>query len=171
MKYQLDSNEKLLLAKLIYQEVQKCVNDGKIERIKIDKDLVNSLLQILVYHYSEILKYIDLDGISFEEIDIRSRDLSGTNAVIDPQLVFGKSLQLSNLSGLDLRGKNFKGVMVRGADLSNTGATININEVYEKDITYANLTGCNIIRTNEKENKSDETDCEKAKKYIMSLFN
>lgn len=57
------------------------------------------------------------------------------------------------LKYIDLEDISFIGIDIRNKDLSDTGATININEVYEKD------------------NKIDETDYEKAKQYIKSLFN
>lgn len=172
MKYNLKEEEKILLSNFIHKEIIDYImkQEDTITRIKIDKDLIQSLLQTLIYYHTDILRYINLEGVSFSNIDIRYRNLSCTNAEIDPQEIWGKSLEKTNLSGLNLKGKSFKGVLIRGANLSDTKATININEVYNKDIKDANLTGCKMIDIKEEQKLNLETDYIKAKKYIKGLF-
>lgn len=169
MKYNLKEEEKILLSNFIHKEIIDYImkQEDTITRIKIDQDLIQSLLQTLIYYHTDILRYINLEGVSFSNIDIRYRNLSCTNADIDPQLVWGKSLEKANLSGLNLKEKDFNGVLIRGADLSNTGANIDISKIYEHDTTETNLTGCNITESKE---ENLEIDYIKAKQYIKSLF-
>ena len=67
------------------------------ERIKMDKNFLQLILPVILEKIREededMLKMIDLSEVCFDGFDIRAIDFSGTNANIDPQKVFDKSLE------------------------------------------------------------------------------
>lgn len=148
-KYQFLDIKRDKVAEFLNEEIKKHFGDLEqdvndvinLNRVVIDKNLLQIMIRILLSDYSEILKYIDLTGISFSGLDVSYKNLEGTNADIDPQTVYKKSLENTKLKNLDMSGKDFSGVNVVGADLEGTNAKIDY-DIYDR-----------------------------AKKYIKSLFN
>lgn len=166
MKYDSLTKEEIKeLTTLFVQKLTKYIESNKAkinsrqnQKIKIDKDFIQVILRELVCSYSDILKLIDLKGVSFAGIDIRNKDLSGTNADIDPQTIYKKDLHGVDLSGLDMRDKDFTGVYLVDTNLSYTNADIDPQTIYNKNLYGAILcgldmdgkdfTGVNIKETN-----------------------
>ena len=65
----------------------------------------------------------------FTDCMLRNINLSGTNAIIDPQKVYEKDLSNSNLSGVTLINYDFQGVRIE-----NTIFTDDFAEVYQGDV-------------------------------------
>ena len=148
MRYNsLNDIERKEIAALFIQKLTKYIENtrGDInKRIKVDKDFIQVILCDLVSLYPNMLEYIDLDGVSFAGIDIRNKDLSDTNADIDPQTVFDKNLSGANLSKLNMSDKDFTGVCLVDTNLSGAWATIDPQTVYKKDLRGANLSGLDM---------------------------
>ncbi len=91
------------------------------------------------------LDSIKREPADFTGINIEYANLENTNAQIDPQLIYKKSLYHTNLKGLDLSHANFYGVDIWGANLEATGAIINPHTVDAKIIYGTNLNYCTLI--------------------------
>lgn len=181
-------------------ELSKCISAGineryiengeqninMLDRLKIDKYILQQLLQYLLDNNCNILKYIDLSEVSFSGIDVKNKNLEGTNADINPQLVYEKCFNGTNVKGLDMRNKDFDGVDVRGANLEDTNAEIDIQSIYvffcSCDISGTKLKGCTLYGSLEDAISDEETDLtdvtfitkeeafEKEKQKIKALF-
>ena len=116
----------------------------KLNRIKLERELLQ-LIFIDTDFYREtsidILRRLDLTGINFKEKNLMNLDLSYTNATIDPQEIYQKSLQGTNCKGLDLSYKSFFNVDVRGANLEDTNASLDPQEIYQKSLRGTNCKG------------------------------
>ena len=116
----------------------------KLNRIKLERELLQ-LIFIDTDFYREtsidILRRLDLKGINFKEKNLMNLDLSYTNATIDPQEIYQKSLQGTNCKGLDLSYKSFFNVDVRGANLEDTNASLDPQEIYQKSLHGTNCKG------------------------------
>ncbi len=120
----------------------------KKERIKIQKDLLQCLLPTLleiITKEEEILKYLDLSEVSFDDMDVSYTNFKDSNANIDPQMVKGKKLYKANLQNCNMVGKDFTGVNIQGANLENTNAQINPQLIKEKSLYRTNVKGCTFI--------------------------
>ena len=62
---------------------------------------------------------------------IDQADLSYTNALLDPQVVWNKNLSGTQLVGVDLSDKDFSGVDVTRANLDKTGARLSFDQKRE----------------------------------------
>lgn len=113
-------------------------------KINLGKEITEFLLEGIM-HYDvgdqRVLKFIDLEGISFAGKKVRNVDFRGTNANIDPQTVDRKNIEGANFEGIDMRGKCFDGCAICGADLSHANATINPQNVYDKSLARAKCDG------------------------------
>lgn len=119
--------------------IQYC---NTMEKIKLGKETTEILLDGIM-HYDvgdqRVLKFIDLDGISFADRGVRRVDFRGTNADVDPQTVEDKNIEGANFEGIDMSDKCFDGCVICHTNLGYTNAKINPQKVYEKDL---NITIC-----------------------------
>ena len=142
------------LTKLLEKFEKNKVNN---EETHIKLDIAPKLLEKIIFENiaddtkdfaipMELLKNLDLTGISFEDVDIRMVDFTGSKgAVINPQEVYYKNMSGAKLSGVELVG-SFEGVNIVNTDFTgSTGAVINPQEVYDKDMNGAKLNGVTII--------------------------
>ncbi len=119
---------------------------------------------------------------NFTNVDIRGANLENTNAQIDPQLVYAKNLQGTNLKGIDLSNKSFAQVWITGANLEGTNANLNphINHSFENDIyispnyyrkdiydlSYTCLKGLDLSKVDFQDVKLYYTNLENTKAHI-----
>lgn len=85
--------------------------------------------------YLKDLRDYDLMMADFTDCMLRNTNLSGTNAVIDPQKVYEKDLSNSNLSEVTLINYDFHGVRIE-----NTIFTDDFAEVYQGDVIKSKRT-------------------------------
>lgn len=85
---------------------------------KIDADIlfrqVDDHLEVNAEFTSQ-LKYLDLSCIDFTGVKVSGLDFSGSNASINPQLVYNKDMSYGNYDGLCFISSNFDGVNITGA--------------------------------------------------------
>ena len=117
---------------------------NSMQKIKLGKETTEILLDGIM-HYEvgdqRVLKFIDLEGISFADRGVRRVDFRGTNADVDPQTVVDKNIEGANFEGIDMSGKCFDGCLICHANLSYTNAAINPQKVYKKDMSFSNYSG------------------------------
>ncbi len=147
-KLQKDLEAKKEIAKLLKRELVKYSKKiWKKGRIKIEKDLLQCLLPTLlelITEKEEILKYLDLSEVSFDNIRVACKNFKDSNANIDPQTVKDQTLYKTNLQNCNMTGKDFTDVMIESANLKNTNAQIDPQLVYAKNLQGTNLYGCNM---------------------------
>lgn len=134
--------------------IQYC---NAMEKIKLGKEITEILLDGIM-HYDvgdqRVLKFIDLEGISFDDRRVRRVDFRGTNADVDPQTVKDKNLEGAIFAGIDMSDKCFDGCIICHADLSYTNATIDPQKIEDKyfsqticdglDFSHADFTDVNV---------------------------
>ena len=112
-------------AKELWQKIFDAMKELKelgdlsiVGRIKVDEDL----LFIKIGDHLEFnpvfinyLSLIDLSLISFKNVKVSGLDFSGSNAFIDPQIVYDKDMSNGNYSGLDFNSASFNGVNICGS--------------------------------------------------------
>ena len=76
----------------------------------------------------EIIKYCDLSLIDFTNADITNVDLSNTNANIDLEKLYQKSILNSKLRNVNLIRQDLDGILADGADLRGTGIFVSIDK-------------------------------------------
>lgn len=117
------------------------------EKIKLGKEATEILLDGIM-HYDvgdqRVLKFIDLEGISFADRGVRRVDFRGTNADVDPQIVEDKNIEGANFEGIDMSGKCFDGCVICHTNLSYTNAVIDSQKVYDKDLSETKCDGLNL---------------------------
>lgn len=126
------------------QLIQYC---NSMEKIKLGKETTELLLDgIMNYDVGDqrVLKFIDLEGISFANQCVRMVDFRGTNANIDPQTVKNKNIEGANFEGIDMSDKYFDGCIISSANLSYTNATINPQKVRNKDLERTKCDGLDL---------------------------
>lgn len=109
------------LLELIFDAMKELKELGDLSivgRIKVDEDLlfikVGDHLEFNPYFIS-FLSLIDFTLISFKNVKVSELDFSGSNARIDPQIVYNKDMSRGNYSGLDFNAASFKGVNISGS--------------------------------------------------------
>lgn len=124
------------------------------KKIKLGQEATEILLDGIM-HYDvgdqRVLKFIDLEGISFADRGVRRVDFRGTNADVDPQTVEDKNIEGANFEGIDMSDKCFDGCVICHTNLSYTNATINPQKVYDKDLSETKCEGLDL-------SKADFTD-------------
>lgn len=119
--------------------IQYC---NAMKKINLGKETTEILLDGIM-HYDvgdqRVLKFIDLEGISFADRGVRRVDFRGTNADVNPQTVEDKNIEGANFEGIDMSDKCFDGCVICHTNLGYTNAKINPQNVYEKDL---NITIC-----------------------------
>ena len=122
---------------------------NSMQKIKLGKETTEILLDGIM-HYDvgdqRVLKFIDLEGISFADRGVRRVDFRGTNADVDPQTVVDKNIEGANFEGIDMSGKCFDGCLICHANLSYTNAAINPQKVYKKDLNQTKCDGLDLSR-------------------------
>lgn len=117
------------------------------EKINLGKEATEILLDGIM-HYDvgdqRVLKFIDLEGISFADRGVRRVDFRGTNADVDPQTVEDKNIEGANFEGIDMSGKCFDGCVICHTNLSYTNATIDPQKVYDKDLSETKCEGLDL---------------------------
>lgn len=112
-------------AKELWQKIFDAMKELKelgdlsiVGRIKVDEDL----LFIKIGDHLEFnpvfinyLSLIDFSLISFKNVKVSGLDFSGSNAFIDPQIVYDKDMSNGNYSGLDFNSASFNGVNICGS--------------------------------------------------------
>lgn len=163
MKRKLDINKEQYrdLLRLLNEEIYKCAeilgidlaNEEKliegcnsIKKINLGKETTELLIDGIMHcdaedggkHYNVadplVLKFIDLEGISFAGRDVRWVDFRGTNADINPQTVKDRNIEGADFTGIDMSDKSFDHCIVCHANLSYTNAIIDPQTVYSKDL-------------------------------------
>lgn len=114
------------------------------EKVHLDQKLLQQLLEDILQKKTYLLKFIDLSEVSFYRLNVMNKDLSGTNANIEPKYVYDKSIKNTNLKGINLEGKSFYGVEICGANLEDTDAQIDPQEVKNKSLNGTKLKGINL---------------------------
>lgn len=161
-KLNMDGNQYRDLLKMLNEEIYKYaknkgidINDEKeliencnaMEKIKLGKETTKILLDgIMNYDVGDqrVLKFIDLEGISFAGRNVRRVDFRGTNADIDPQTVEDKNIEGANFEGIDLSDKCFDECVICSTNLSYTNASINPQKVYDKDLSETKCDGLDL---------------------------
>ncbi len=117
------------------------------KKIELGKEATEILLDGIM-HYDvgdqRVLKFIDLEGISFADRGVRRVDFRGTNANVDPQTVEDKNIEGANFEGIDMSDKCFDGCVICHTNLSYTNATINPQKVYDKDLSETKCDGLDL---------------------------
>ena len=90
---------------------------------------------------NEYLRSVDLDGVCWNNVDVRGHDFSGTNASINPRVVYKRSLENTNLEGMNLSMYSFRGVNINNANLCFTGAHLYRTE---KSVDLELIQGCHL---------------------------
>ena len=107
---------KLILGAM--KELKELGDLSIVGRIKVDEDLlfikVGDHLELNPYFIS-FLSLIDFTLISFKNVKVSELDFSGSNARIDPQIVYNKDMSRGNYSGLDFNAASFKDVNISGS--------------------------------------------------------
>lgn len=120
---------------------------GTIKKINLGKELTELLLEGIM-HYDAgnqyVLKFIDLEGISFAGRNVRRVDFRGTNADVDPQTVEYKNIEGANFEGIDMSDKCFDGCVICHTNLSYTNARIDPQNVYEKNLNQTKCDGLDL---------------------------
>ncbi len=161
-KFNMDEDQYCDLLKILDEEIYKYaehlgidLNDEKklieacntMKKIQLGKETTEMLLDGIM-HCADcsqlVLKFIDLDGISFAGRKVRSVDFRGTNADVDPQTVEDKDLSATNFEGIDMSGKCFDGCVIRFTHLNYTNAEINPQTVFNKDLSDAQCGGLDL---------------------------
>lgn len=146
----LTEKQKISLAKTINDEIIfQYENIYEKRKVKIDKVFLKELIENELYillniYYPNCIRLIDFEGFSFDGINVSGKDFSYTNANINPQKVYDKSLYYTNLEGIDLSDKNFDGVFIEGANLIDTKANIDPQLVGEKSLYDTKLKGIRL---------------------------
>lgn len=117
------------------------------EKIKLDKEATEILLDGIM-HYDvgdqRVLKFIDLEEISFADRKVRRVDFRGTNADVDPQTVEYKNIEGANFEGIDMSGKCFDGCVICHTNLSYTNAIIDPQTVEDKNLSETKCDGLDL---------------------------
>lgn len=161
-KLNMSGNQYRELLKLLNEKIYKYAEQQEIDlnnteklieicktmkKIKLGKETTEILLDGIM-HYDvgdqRILKFIDLEGISFAGRDVRRVDFRGTNADIDPQTVEDKNIEGANFEGIDMSGKCFDGCVICHTNLSYTNATINPQAVYDRNLLGTKCDGLDL---------------------------
>lgn len=120
-----------------------------IKKINLGQEITEYLLEGIM-HYDvgdqRVLKFIDLEGISFAGRRVRRVDFRGTNANVDPQTVQDQNIEGANFEGIDMSDKCFDGCVICHTNLSYTNATIDPQKVYHKNLSQ---TGCDGLDLSE----------------------
>lgn len=87
--------------------------------------------KIIKKHMTQFLPYFDLSAISFDNVDIRGICFQSTNAIINPQTVYLKSLKDCNLRGIKFSPFTtiFNDCDLRGTIIDDEFANIDLNTV------------------------------------------
>ncbi len=123
--------------------------------LDIDKKLLHDILFGLGKFAipDDLWKLIDLSNVSFDGIDVRHVDFTGSKGVkINPQKVMGKNLYKTKLTDVEIEnslfGKaNFNGVSVLKTDFTGSKGkevVINPQKVWNKDLRFAKLENVKI---------------------------
>ena len=124
------------------------------EKIKLGKEVTEILLDGIM-HYDvgdqRVLKFIDLEGVSFDDICVRRVDFRGTNANVDPQTVEYQNIEGANFEGIDMSGKCFDGCIICHSNLSYTNATIDPQTIYDKDLLETKCDGLDLSKADFKD--------------------
>ncbi len=152
------SKERELLIKLqVVLESLKAVrsHDGKIPRIRFDDIFINVDNHIEINpELLDLLKYIDLSILSFNNVKMDNIDFSDCNLDLDPQTAYKKNLSNSNFTGIHIGPwMNFDGVDIRGCQFSddNDITTINglnsfIGAIYDETTTYNGISFTELFK-------------------------
>ena len=127
---------------------------SSMKKIKLGKKTTEILLDgIMNYDVGDriILKFIDLEGISFADKCVRRIDFRGTNADIDPQTVKDKNIEGAIFEGIDMSDKCFDGCVICHTNLRYTNAKINPQKVYDKDLSQTKCDGLDLQDANFKD--------------------
>lgn len=123
------NNIKTLLTRL----KNSTVNVSDMPRIKINesiffKSITTEKKEIDPFFKDpQIIKFCDLSGIDFINADIRGFTLSGTEAKIDLQTLYNKSVEGTDLEGINLCGQELDGINANNANLKGTGVCVSID--------------------------------------------
>ena len=164
-KLTMDGIEYRDLLKLLNEEIYKYarrngidLNDEKkliqycnaMKKIELGKETTEILLDgIMQYDVGDqrVLKFINLEGISFAGRCVRRVDFRGTNADVDPQTVEDKNIEGANFEEIDMSDKCFDGCVICHANLSYTNANINPQNVYRKDLEQTKCDGLDLSQS------------------------
>ena len=138
----------------VLKRIKELDKDGENERISgFDEDDlfidVEDHREIRSFYLETgLLRYIDLNGISFKNVKIAGIDFRGCNIDLRPDEVYEKDLKNCNFEGLYISPlMNFKDVDIRGALFSddNDPRTIDRMNIFFKDAIYDSTTKYNGI--------------------------
>lgn len=88
---------------------------------------------------NKYLRMVDLEGVCWNNVDVRGYNFKGTNASINPRTVYKRSLENTNLEGMDLSMYSFRGVKLKNTNLKYTGAHLHSGEhIFNYDL----IKGC-----------------------------
>lgn len=137
------------------QEFQTMLEEYKgTEKVKLS----NSILELLLFDYNLIygktykrfIKYdhinkLDLQDLSFDNVDICRVDFTDLNVKINPQTVFQKNLSHIKANSVTFIGP-FDGALICNADFTGSkNAIINPQTIEEKNLTFTNLKDSKLI--------------------------
>lgn len=146
----LTEKQKIALAKVISDEIIfKYENIFDKRKVKMNKEFLKQLIEddlfiLMNIYFQNSVRLIDFEGFSFDGMNIAGKDFSYTNANIDPQKVYGKSLFYTNLEGIDLSDKDFTDVFIEGANLNDTKANIDPQLIAHKSLYDTKLRGIRL---------------------------
>ena len=135
------------LVRHIHFEILKLKNEGRvIEKgsIKIEPKILRIIFTEYVRRWEEEISLFDWSKVSFENVDVCHKNLSGTNIILDPQVIKDRTLWGTNCYGLDMSGEDFTGVNIIGANLEGTRAKIDPQKVASKFLVGTNCRGLDM---------------------------
>lgn len=149
--------------KLTYEEifeirkflVKELINIKNNEYIKLD--LGEGVLEQIIFNINEddrkvfvfdntLMSKLDLTEISFDNVDVRGYDFTGTHGVkINPQTVWNRNFENTRLNGVEIIGP-FDDCFIQTTDFTGSrGVVINPQTVWDKDFELTKLNDVEII--------------------------
>ncbi len=128
------------------EKIQLGLSPQQLAALLFEKNPVTKSRMFFIKPATEIIKKIDLTGLSFDGIDITDIDFTGSKGVkINPQTVYKKRLVGVVLKDVDLVGSFDKTYLCYVDFTGSRGAEIDPQKVLGKRFTYNKLTDVKII--------------------------
>ena len=129
------------------------INDDSIPRLLID-DIFDKIDNYLVIKpkYLDLIKYIDLGYVTFDNVKMEGIDFSETNIYFNPQNIYQKNLRNCIFNTNSIRTfMDFTGVDIRGCIFNGQNPEFNVtlkNAIYDETTLYNGIPLIDLLKTN-----------------------